>query len=154
MKKENPNKIIAGRSYREIIDRYEKKINDPRITKTGKQSCKIIKEFLKIKCPLKNAPEKLNKFYKKYNLNISVGKEFFPITNFKQKNLKFEFSTGNGRGREIEYYSSFIFSIDIKIKNKQKTFISGGRFNDLTSKNLGLRKIPAVGCAINLGVYE
>lgn len=154
MKKQNPNKIIAGRSYREILDRYEKKINDPRITKTGKQSCKIIKEFLRIKCPLKSAPEKLNKFYKKYNLNISVGKEFFPITNFNQKNLKFEFSTGNGRGREIEYYSSFIFSIDIKIKNKQKTFISGGRFNDLTSKNLGLRKIPAVGCAINLGVYE
>ena len=150
MKKENPNKIIAGRSYREILDRYEKKINDPRITKTGKQSCKIIKEFLKIKCPLKSAPEKLNKFYKKYNLNISVGKEFFPITNFKQKNLKFEFSTDNGRGREIEYYTSFIFSIDIKIKNRQKTLISGGRYNDLTSKNLGLRKIPAVGAAINL----
>ena len=55
---------------------------------------------------------------------------------------------------KIEYFDSFIFSIDIKIKNKQKTFISGGRFNDLTSKNLGLRKIPAVGCAINLGVYE
>ena len=74
--------------------------------------------------------------------------------NFKQKNLKFEFSTSNGRGREVEYYSSLIFSIDIKIKNKQKTFISGGRFNDLTSKTFGLRKIPAVGCAINLGVYE
>ena len=154
MKKENKNKIIAGRSYNEILERYEKKINDPRVTKTGKQSCKIIKEFLKIKCPLKNAPEKLNKFYKKHNLNISVSKEFFPINNFKQKNLKFEFSTSNGRGREVEYYSSLIFSIDIKIKNKKKTFISGGRYNDLTSKILGLRKIPAVGCAINLGVYE
>ena len=86
--------------------------------------------------------------------SVKIGKEFFPITNFKQKNLKFEFSTDNGRGREIEYYTSFIFSIDIKIKNKQKTLISGGRYNDLTSKNLGLRKIPAVGAAINLGVYE
>ena len=36
MKKENPNKIIAGRSYREIIERYERKINDPRIAETGK----------------------------------------------------------------------------------------------------------------------
>ena len=45
MKKENPNKIIAGRSYREILDRYEKKINDPRITKTGKQNCKIIMKY-------------------------------------------------------------------------------------------------------------
>ena len=43
------------------------------------------KEFLKIKCPLKSAPEKLNKFYKKHNLNVSVAKEFFPINNFKQK---------------------------------------------------------------------
>ena len=95
---------------------------------------------MKIKCPLKKPQKNSINFTKKYNLNISVGKEFFPITNFKQKNLKFEFSTSNGRGREVEYYSSFIFSIDIKIKNKQKTFISGGRFNDLTSKILGLRK--------------
>ena len=154
MKKKNPNKIIAGRSYNEIIKRYERKVNDPRATKVGKYSSRIIKEFLKIRCSLKDAPKKLNKFYKKYNLNISVGKEFFPISNFKQKNLNFEFSTSNGRGREVEFYSSFIFSIEIKFKNKVKTFIAGGRYNDLTSKNLGLKKIPAVGAAVNLGVYE
>ena len=150
MKKENPNKIIAGRSYQEIIERFERKINDPRIAKSGKHSAKIIKEFLKIKCPLKDAPKKLNKFYKKYNLNISVGKDFFPISNFNQKNINFEFSTCNGRGREVEYYSSFIFSIEVKDKNKIKTVVSGGRFNDLTSKYLGLKKIAAVGSAIHL----
>ena len=150
MKKENPKKIIAGRNYQEIIDRYEKKIKDPRLAKTGKYSSKIIKEFLKIKCSLRDAPQKLNRFYKKYDLNISVGKDFFPISNFNQKNLKFEFSTINGRGREIEFYSSFIFSIEIKNKNKIKIFSSGGRYNDLTSKNFGLKKIPAVGAAINL----
>ena len=150
MKKEDPKKIIAGRSYKEIIDRYENKINDPRIAKTGKFSSKIIKEFLKIKCSLKDAPQILNKFYKKYNLNISVAKEFFPISNFDQKKLKFEFSTSNGRGREVEFYSSLIFSIEIKIKNKTKIFASGGRYNDLTSKNFGLKKIPAVGAAVNL----
>ena len=78
MKEENPNKIIAGRSYQEIIERFERKINDPRIAETGKYSSKIIREFLKIKCSLKDAPKKLNKFYNKYNLSISVGKDFFP----------------------------------------------------------------------------
>ena len=150
MKKENPNKIIAGRSYQEIIERFERKINDPRVAKSGKYSAKIIKEFLKIKCPLKNAPEKLNKFYKKYNLNISVGKDFFPISNINQKGINFEFSTSNGRGKDVEYYSSFIFSIDVKIKKSAKTLVTGGRYNDLTSKILGLKKIPAVGAAINL----
>ena len=154
MKKEYPKKMIAGRTYEEIIERYERKINDPRLTRTGKTSSKIIKEFLKIKCSLKDAPKKLNTFYKKYNLNISVAKEFFPISTSNQKNLKFEFSASSGRGREVEFYSSFIFSIDVKIKGKTKTFIAGGRYNDLSSKNLGLRKIPAVGAAVNLGVYE
>ncbi len=150
MKKENPNKIIAGRSYREIIERFEKKINDPRIAETGKYSAKIIREFLKIKCSLKDAPKKLNKFYKKYNLNISVGKDFFPISNLKQKGINFEFSTSSGRGKDIEYYSSFIFSIEVGFKNSIKTLVQGGRYNDLTSKILGLKKIPAVGAAINL----
>jgi len=88
------------------------------------------------------------------DLNISVAKEFFPISTPNQKDIKFEFSTSSGRGREVEFYSSFIFSIDVKIKGKTKTFIAGGRYNDLSSKKLGLRKIPAVGAAVNLGVYE
>ncbi len=150
MKKEDPNKIIAGRSYKEIIERFERKINDPRIADTGKYSAKIIREYLKIKCSLKDAPKKLNKFYNKYNLNISVGKDFFPISNLKQKNINFEFSTSNGRGKDIEYYSSFIFSVEVKYRNRIKTKVVGGRYNDLTSKNLGLKKIPAVGAAISM----
>ena len=154
MKKDNPNKMIAGRSYKEIISRYENKLQNPRITKTGKYSAKVIKEFLKIKTSLKDAPDKLNRFFKKYNLNILVGKDFFPITNFSQKNLKYEFSASNGRGKEVEYYDSFNFSIDIKLRNKTKTYIAGGRYNNMAQKNLGLKNIPAVGAAINLGVYE
>jgi ATP phosphoribosyltransferase regulatory subunit len=154
MKKEDPNKIIAGRSYKEILSRYENKLQNPRTSKTGRYSAKIIKEFLKIKTSLKDAPNKLNKFFKKHNLNIYVGKEFFPISNFNQKNLKFKFSSSNGRGKEVEYYDSFNFSIDIKFKNKTMSFITGGRYNEMAQKNLGFKKIPAVGAAINLGIYE
>ena len=135
MKKDNPNKMIAGRSYKEIISRYENKLQNPRITKTGKYGAKVIKEFLKIKTSLKDAPDKLNGFFKKYNLNIFVGKDFFPITNFSQKNFRYEFSASNGRGKEVEYYDSFNFSIDVKLKNKTKTFIAGGRYNNMAQKN-------------------
>ena len=76
---------------------------------------------------------------------------FFPILNFNQKGINFEFSTSNGRGKDVEYYSSFIFSIEVKLKNTIKTLVAGGRYNDLTSKNLGLKKIPAVGAAISIG---
>jgi histidyl-tRNA synthetase len=38
----------------------------------------------------------------------------------------------------------------VGLKNSIKTLVQGGRYNDLTSKILGLKKIPAVGAAINL----
>ncbi len=150
MKKENPKKIIAGRNYQEIIQRYLTKINDPRNSKKGKYSAKIIKEFLKIECSLKDASKKLNNFYKKHNLNVFVENGFFPISNLKQKNINFKFSTNIGRGREVTYYSSLIFLISVKEKNKVKNYISGGRYNDLASRTLGLKKISAVGAAVHI----
>ena len=116
MMKLDQKKVINGRTYREIIKRFESKINDPRHSDTGKKSAKIIKEFLNIKCSLKNAPNILNKFFKKYDLNIFVNKEFFPVNYLKKKGLNFEFSTSIGRGREVEFYNSLIFSVDVKKK--------------------------------------
>ena len=150
MKKENYNKVIAGRTYREVLDRFNMKINDPRKSSTGKKSTNIIKQFLKIKCPLSKAPKTLNSFFKKNQINIIVGKDFFPL-NKNNKNLKIEFSSSNGR--EVELYSSMIFSIEVKIKSKFMNFISGGRYDQLTN-NLGFKKIPAVGAAVNMNLYE
>ena len=87
-------------------------------------------------------------------IDIFVNKDFFPIKNLKTKKTKFEFSTSIGRGREVEFYNSLIFSLDVKKKNKFVNLISGGRFDELTSKYLGLKKVPAVGAAVNLSNYE
>jgi histidyl-tRNA synthetase len=46
-----------------------------------------------------------------------------------------------------------IFSIEVKKGKKLKNFISGGRYDELTS-NLGFRKVSAAGAAVNMGVYE
>ena len=140
---------IAERSVKEILDRFDMKINDPRVAKTGKKNSKIIKEFLKISCPIENASNILNKFFKKYSLNIYVSKGFFPLSKQINNNLLIKFSASNGR--DLEIYNSLMFSIDVKIKSKYYNFITGGRYDDLTY-NLGLKKIPAVGAAINLNL--
>ena len=151
MRKENQNKIIAGRTYKEVLDRFNMKIKDPRSSLTGKKNTNIIKQFLKIKCPLKKAPKILNAFFKKNKINIIVGKEFFPLSRNNNKNLKIEFSAANER--EVEFYSSMIFSIEVKIKSKFKNFISGGRYDELTT-NLGFKKVSAVGAAVNMNLYD
>jgi ATP phosphoribosyltransferase regulatory subunit len=151
MRKFNSSKEVAGRTYKEILDRFDMKIKDPRRSSSGKINTKIIKEFLRIKCELKNAPYILNKFFQKYELNIFVGKEFFPLNKINNKNLKIEFSASDGR--DVEFYSSMIFSIEVKKGKKLKNFISGGRYDELTS-NLGFRKVYAAGAAVNMAVYE
>ena len=151
MRKLERSKEVAGRSYKKILDRFDMKIKDPRRSSSGKINTKIIKEFLNLKCELKNAPHILNKFFQKYKLNIFVSKEFFPLNKINNKNLSVEFSASGGR--DVEFYSSMIFSIEVKKGKKFKNFISGGRYDELTS-NLGFRKVSAAGAAVNLSVND
>ena len=147
MRKLNSLKQVAGRTYKEILDRFDTKIKDPRRSETGKINTKIIKEFLKINCDISEASKELNNFFKKYSLNIVVSKDYFPISGLKSKNIKIKFLSSNVTNSE--FYSSLIFSIDIQLKKNYKNFISGGRYDELTN-NLGLKKISAVGAAVNI----
>ena len=104
-----------------------------------------------IKCKLKNAPNVLNNFFQKYGLNIFVSKEFFPLNKINNKNFRVDFSASSGR--DVEFYSSMIFSIEVKKGKKFRNFISGGRYDELTS-NLGFRKVSAAGAAVNMSIYE
>ena len=148
MLKEDLFKVIAGRSINEILKRFDNKIRDPRGARKGENVSKIIKEFLKIKCPINKAAKELNKFFKKYHINLVVDQKYFPISNNRVSKLNVIFSTSFGR--QLEYYTGMVFKIDIKSKSKKINIINGGRYDNLIA-DLGSSKIiPAVGAAINL----
>ena len=148
MVKENTKKVVAGRSVKEILERFDNKIKDPRKANKGKKVSKIIKSFLIINCPINLAAEKLNFFFKKNKINLRVEKNYFPISKNKISKLNVEFSTSFGR--ELGYYTGMVFKIDIKKKSKNINFINGGRYDKLISDLGGKKKVPAVGAAFNL----
>ena len=49
MLRNDQSSIVAGRTLKEILERFDKKIKDPRRASKGSNTSKIIKEFLKIK---------------------------------------------------------------------------------------------------------
>ena len=148
MLKDDQSRQIAGRSVNEILARFSNKIKDPRRTKKGRNVSKIIKEFLKINCPIDQAANKLNLFFIIYKIKLRVQENYFPITKNKLSKLNIKFSSSFGR--ELEYYTGMVFKIDIKSKSKKINIINGGRYNNLIA-DLGSSKIiPAVGAAINL----
>ena len=146
--KQDPTTIIAGRSIGEILKRFDTKIKDPRTASKGKKVSKIIRSFLKIKCPINNAAKELNKFFKKNKINLVVDQKYFPITNNKVSKLNVMFSTSFGR--QLEYYTGMVFKIDIKSNSKMINFCSGGRYDGLISDLGSQKKVSAVGAAFNL----
>ena len=148
MLKEDPSKVIAGRSINEILKRFDNKIRDPRETSKGKNVSKIIKGFLKIKCPINKAASVLNKFFKKNKINLAVDKNYFPTSNNKISKLNVVFSASFGR--QLEYYTGMVFKIDIKFKSKDRNVINGGRYDKLISDLGSKKQVAAVGAALNL----
>ncbi len=148
MKLENQKQIIAGRKISTILNRFNSKIKDPRKFSEGKKTSFIIRQYLKISCPIDDAKKHLDNFFSKYKIKINLKDEFFPIKNKLAKN-KIIFSTNFGR--ELEYYTGMVFNI----KDQSKTnLIQGGRYDNLLSNLGSKKKIPAVGAAINLNSYE
>ena len=114
----------------------------------GKNVSKIIKEFLKINCPIGQAAEKLNIFFKKNKINLVVDQKYFPTSLNKIQKLNVEFSASFGR--QLEYYTGMVFKIDIKSKSKNINIINGGRYDKLISDLGSKKQVPAVGAALNL----
>jgi ATP phosphoribosyltransferase regulatory subunit len=148
MLKEDLSKVIAGRSIDEILKRFDNKIRDPRGTKKGENVSKIIKEFLKIKCPMNKAASELNKFFQKNKINLVVDQKYFPISNNKISKLNVVFSASFGR--QLEYYTGMVFKIDINSKSKNRNIINGGRYDKLISDLGAKNQVSAVGAALNL----
>ena len=148
MLNEDLSKVIAGRSISEILKRFDNKIRDPRGAKKGENISKIIKEFLKIKCPINKAANELNKFFKKNKINLVVDQKYFPVSDNKISKLNVVFSASFGR--QLEYYTGMVFKIDITSKTKNRNIINGGRYDKLIS-DLGYKnQVAAVGAALNL----
>ena len=145
--KKNPETMIAGRSVSEILKRFDTKIKDPRQAHRGKKVSKIIKSFLKIKCPINKAAEVLNKFFKKNRINLAVDQKYFPISNNKISKLNVAFASSFGR--QQEYYTGMVFKIDLTFKSKDINIINGGRYDNLLSDLGSKKQIAAVGAAIN-----
>ena len=146
LRKSNLEKIYSGRSLKDILDRFDLKNYKDVRDQSNKRDIKIIREYLKISCPIEKAPEVLSSFFYKNNMNVFISPNYFPIQKNNIKNVKVLFTSNINR--TVEYYTGMNFNLMVGIKKKKNTLLSGGRFDKLIG-NLGSKNIPAVGAALN-----
>ena len=135
MKNFDQSKEIASRKVSEILSRFDRKIKDPRLFVENKKIVKIIREYLKINCPIDKLEKTLKSFANKNKLSNSVFKELSTIKKLSKINSKTIFSTNFGR--DIEYYTGIVFEI---YNSSKKEIARGGRYDGLL-KSLGSKKI-------------
>jgi ATP phosphoribosyltransferase regulatory subunit len=143
MKKLKKNHMIAGRKINEILNRFEKKIKEPRSNINGVRVAQIIRDFLNINCPLKNAKNELKKFEIKNKINLKLNQ--FDIFDLNLKNNNVIFSANIGRS--AEYYTGIVF--EIYKRSKSLNLASGGRYDNLMQTLGAKTKVAAIGGAIN-----
>ncbi len=146
LKRKDLNITYSGRNLADILSRFDlKNYRDVR-GKSNKRDIKIIREYLKISCPIEKAPQVLSNFFYKYNMNIYISPDYFPIKKNNIKNVKVLFTSNINR--TLEYYTGMNFNLTVDVKKKREILLSGGRFDKLI-RDLGYKNIPAVGAALN-----
>ena len=149
--------FFAGRSLEEITDRLRKKGESYSLKPLSDSTKKLITEFLSIKDKPSLAIIRLRKLCKSLDgslLNkIDEAEKRFEIiqsTGVDFQNAIF----GAEKGRDVEYYSGFLYDFAWD-NNKESIYIGGGGRYDNLIKLLGSEnKIPAVGAALNLKKVE
>ena len=149
--------FFAGRSLEEITDRLRKKGESYSLKPLSDSTKKLITEFLSIKDTPSLAISGLRKLCKSLDRSL--------LNKIDEVEKRFEIINNNGvdfnnaifgaeKGRDVEYYSGFLY--DFAWDNtKESIYIGGGGRYDNLIKLLGSKnRIPAVGAALNLKKVE
>ena len=147
-KLKNFESIIGLRTKKDILERVSELSNDILNNQLKDIDLKLLRDLLKISCPLTQAHQKINnstyshEYLKKSALLLEKRLECLSELDIDVKNIDFEVSFGR---TSLEYYDGFVFEMMSKKPYNSIALAQGGRYNELTrilSQLEGCQKSP------------
>jgi len=147
----------VGRSVEEIMERLRQKGEEFSLQPLSKVTVNLIKDFLSISDKPFKALDRLRSISKNLDSSllrqIDIAKERLEKIKELGVNLdKSQFSSE--KGREVEYYTGFLFDFVNSQKGKSIHLGGGGRYDNLIRSMGSKTDIPAVGAAVNMENLE
>ncbi len=148
---ENNWALVPGRSGDDIARRLAEKASDKNAMPLSSDIADIINAYLNIHGPLDTIMGQLSKLdlhgddaFARSCTNLSKRFDLFDIGTVKNGSISFaaEF------GRSLEYYTGFVFQIEVDDNGAPLVIAGGGRYDDLIADIGKCVSVPAVGCAI------
>lgn len=143
------NPIIGLRTKKDIVDRVSELSNDIEYNQLKGSDVKLLKNLLKISCPLSKASKNIknltysHEYLKKSAILLENRLDCLSELDIDVKKIDFEVSFGR---TSMEYYDGFVFEMGSINKNNSVPFAQGGRYNELTrilSHLEGFEKSPS-----------
>jgi ATP phosphoribosyltransferase regulatory subunit len=133
---------IAARLSEKFLDRSEQPL-DATMTQT-------IETYLALEGPMTDMPDQLRKLHIGATFTAAIGAFEQRIAALEDLGLnprRFHFDANFGR--ELEYYTGFVFQIEASAGNEPVAVAGGGRYDNLLADLGAPITIPAVGCAVH-----
>lgn len=144
--------LVGGRSIAEIAGRLAEKANDRVEPRLKSEDAQRIDDYLKIEAPLARVTARLKTIADGVGPPLTAAVENLAALEHALQERKFD--TGRIRfsavfGRNLEYYTGFVFQIEANTGNGPVSVAGGGRYDNLLRDIGAPSAIPAVGCAIH-----
>jgi ATP phosphoribosyltransferase regulatory subunit len=143
--------IPGGRTREEIIERVLEQAKEAAAPHLDKRQASLIEEVLSVAGNARRSVAALGKIFARAGIDV---KDILAATEARIEKLE-KLGLDNKQiyfaprfGRNMEYYTGFVFEFWGRDKRRQIQIAGGGRYDSLL-RTLGAKKeIPAVGCAI------
>jgi ATP phosphoribosyltransferase regulatory subunit len=145
------NTVTGGRTRDEIIDRLLEQAAEAAAVRLDKGAVELIERVLQITGPARKTVSEIRTLLKKNKVKLDAPLDIMEarieaLTELGLDEKRIAFAARFGRN--MEYYTGFVFELWSRDAEGQVQIAGGGRYDTLM-KTLGAKNdVPAVGCAI------
>jgi ATP phosphoribosyltransferase regulatory subunit len=141
---------VTERRPEDIAERLLEKLADRTESPLDEKAVAVVEHYLAVEGVVTEIPDKLAELGR--SPEWDTAREWFEkrIHAMEEQGLnprRFRFDANFGR--ELEYYTGFVFHIEGNVGNQPVSLAGGGRYDELLHDLGASRQIPAVGCAIH-----
>lgn len=142
--------LVGGRTVEEIAARLLEKAGDRNERPLSAEHRRRIDDYLTIDCGVADVAPGLSRLAAEKGFAAALEVFARRLRELKKRRVPTEamrFSADFGRG--LEYYTGFVFEIEVERDGRPFQLAGGGRYDSLMSDIGAPAPIPAVGCAIH-----
>jgi ATP phosphoribosyltransferase regulatory subunit len=145
--------VFGGRTREEIVDRLMEQAAEAAALRLDKKAVALIERVLSVAGPARDSVAEIRTLLKKNRIDLDAPLELMEarIAALAKLGLSEKRLTFAARfGRNMEYYTGFVFELWSRDAEGAVQIAGGGRYDTLLKMLGAPKEIPAVGCAIRV----